>query len=228
MKNTFRILMALLVVFFFTSSVNAQKTKTFQGTITYDITYTGANMTPAEKAQLPTTSTVTIKDCKTKTEMVTGPVTQAAITDGTTKTETVLIDYMGTKYALKLSATDISEGMAKVNIPKVEITQDTKVIAGFTCKKAILTTVLEDSSMIKDTIYYTEEIGCSDLNFSSTFKDVPGAILEYTEYIAQMEATSVYVAKEVKKSKISDNVFLIPSDYQEVTKEEFKKAFGGE
>jgi GLPGLI family protein len=135
---------------------------------------------------------------------------------------------MGTKYALKLSVTDIAEGMAKVNLPKVELTTDTKVIAGFTCKKAILTTVLEDSSMIKDTIYYTEEIGCSDLNFSSTFKDVPGAILEYTEYIAQMEATSVYVAKEVKKGKISDNVFLIPSDYQEVTKEEFKKAFGGE
>lgn len=220
--------MALLVVFFFTSSVNAQKTKTFQGTISYDITYTGATMSPAEKAQLPTTSTVTIKDCKTKTEMVTGPVTQAAITDGTTKTETVLIDYMGTKYALKLTAAEISEGMEKVTMPKVEITQDTKVIAGFTCKKAILTTVLEDSSMIKDTIYYTEEIGCSDLNFSSTFKDVPGAVLEYTEYIAQMEATSVYVAKEVKKSKISDNVFLIPSDYTEVTKEEFKKAFGGE
>lgn len=220
--------MALCVVFFFATSVNAQKTKAFQGTITYDITYTGANITPAEKAQLPTTSTVTVKDCKTKTEMVTGPVTQAAITDGATKTETVLIDYMGTKYALKLSVTDIAEGMAKVNLPKVELTTDTKVIAGFTCKKAILTTVLEDSSMIKDTIYYTEEIGCSDLNFSSTFKDVPGAILEYTEYIAQMEATSVYVAKEVKKGKISDNVFLIPSDYQEVTKEEFKKAFGGE
>jgi len=220
--------MALFVVIFFAYSVNAQKTKAFQGTITYDITYTGANITPAEKAQLPVTSTVTVKDCKTKTEMVTGPVTQAAITDGATKSEIVLIDYMGTKYALKLSTAEISEGMAKATMPKVTLTPDTKVIAGFTCKKAILTTVQEDSSITKDTIYYTEEIGCSDLNFSSTFKDIPGAILEYTEYIAQIEATSVYKAKEVKKSKISDNIFLIPSDYQEVTKEEFKKAFGGE
>ena len=31
----------------------------------------------------------------------------------------------------------------------------------------------------------------------------------------------------VKKSKVSDNVFLIPSDYKEVTKEELQKAFGG-
>ena len=185
MKNSFGILITVAVISFFIQTAEAQKTKQFQGTITYSITYTGENLTPATKAQLPTSSVVTVKDCKTKTEIVTGPVTQAAVTDGVTKTEIVLIDYMGTKYALKLSAQEITDGLAKVPASTVNKTSDTKVISGYTCKKAILSTKEEDGSISIDTIYYTEDIGCADLNFSTKFKDIPGAVLQYTEYMPQ-------------------------------------------
>ena len=228
MKNSFGILMTIVVAFFFIQTAEAQKPKPFQGTINYSITYAGENLTPATRAQLPTSSVVTVKDCKTKTEVVSGPVTQAAVTDGTTKTEIILIDYMGTKYALKLSSQEITEGLAKLPVSTVNKVSDTKIIAGFNCKKAIITTTEEDESVSSDTIYYTEDIGCADLNFSTTFKDIPGAVLQYTEYTPQIDATATYIATEVKKSKVSDNAFLIPSDYKEVTKEEFKKTFGGE
>jgi hypothetical protein len=228
MKTALSIMLSFAAILFFSTNISAQKVKVFQGTVSYDITYPGATLTPAQKAQLPTTQDVTVKDCKTKTEMITGPVTQASITDGTAKTETVLIDYMGTKYALKLTTAEITESLAKVTMPVVTITTDTKVIAGYTCKKAILTTTEEDGTITNDTIYYSDEIGCKDLNFSTQFKDIPGTVLEYSMYVDQIEANMKYTAKEVKKEKVSDNIFLIPSDYQEVTKEEFKKAFGGE
>lgn len=228
MKTALRIILTAATILFFSANTNAQKKKIFQGTITYNITYPDANLTPAMKAQLPTTQDVTVKDCKTKTEMITGAVTQASITDGTAKTETILIDYMGTKYALKLTSAEITESLAKATMPVVTTTTDTKVIAGYTCKKAILTSTEEDGTITNDTIFYSDEIGCSDLNFSTQFKDIPGAVLEYSVYVDQINANMKYIAKEVKKTKISDNIFLIPSDYQEVTKEEFKKAFGGE
>ena len=226
MKNILRILTIVAIVAFITN--NSMSQKTFQGTITYGISYRGGSLTPAQKAQLPTVTVVTVKDCKSKTEIVTGPVTQDAIADGATKSEIVLIDYMGTKYALKLTTADITDGLAKNPMPTVKTTNDTKEILGFTCKKAILTTKNENDSITADTIYYTDQIGCKDINFSTQFKDIPGTVLQYTEYTPQIEATAVYTAKEIKKSKISDNVFLIPSDFKEVTKDEFKKAFGGE
>jgi hypothetical protein len=128
---------------------------------------------------------------------------------------------------LKLTSQEITDGLAKVPMPVVTTTNETKVLSGYTCKQAILKTTEDDGTVTTDTIYYTSEIGCADLNFSTPFKDVPGAVLQYTEYTAQIQATASYKVKEIKKSKVSDNVFLIPDDYKEVTKEEFKKAFGG-
>jgi GLPGLI family protein len=228
MKNFFKPVIAIAAVTFFTQATFAQKTaKPFQGTITFDITYKG-DITPAQKGMLPTSSTVTIKDCKTKMEAVSGPVTQAAVTDGVTKSEIVLIDYMGTKYALKLSTQEVADINAKSPAPTVVFTKETKKILDYTCKQAILTTKEDDGTTTTDTIYYSDEIGCKDLNFSEpSFKDIPGAVLQYSQFNSQINATSVYTVKEIKKSKVSDNIFLIPSDYKEVTREEFKKAFGG-
>jgi len=226
MKNIFRNLMAAAIVVFITNVAFTQS-KSFQGTLTYDVSYSGTNLSAAQKAQLPATSVVTVKDCKTKTEVVVGPVTQAAISDGTAKTELVLIDYMGTKAAIKLSTDDVKEGLAKNPMPTVNITKETKVILGFTCKKAILTSKDENGVVTNDTIYFTEQIGCADVNFSTQFKDIPGTVLRYTEFDPQINATATYTIKEIKKSKISDDTFVIPSDYKEMTKEEFKKTFGG-
>ncbi|NTW32230.1 MAG: hypothetical protein HGB12_06350 [Bacteroidetes bacterium] len=229
MKKIFSFIIAGAILLSLNTSCFAQKTKkTSQGAITYDIKYTGDNITPAQKAQLPTSLVVTVKDCKTKSEVIIGPVSQASITDGTTKTQIVLIDYMGTKYALKLTAQEISDALAKVTMPKLNITQETKVIAGYTCKKAILTSTDDEGTVSNDTIFFTEEIGCADVNFSTQFKEVPGSVLEYSEVDPQVNSKVIYTVKEIKKSKVSDNIFLIPSDYQEMTKEEFKKAFGGE
>jgi GLPGLI family protein len=228
MKNTLSSVIAIAAVVLFTQASFAQKSsKPFMGIITFNITYRG-DVSPAQKGMLPTSSVITIKDCKTKTEFASGPVTQDALTDGSTKTETVLIDYMETKYAYKITSQEQAELMAKSPSPTVNITKATKDISGFTCKQAILTTKQDDGTTVIDTVYFSDEIGCKDLNFyEPNFKDIPGAVLEYTEFNPQINATAVYTVKEIKKTKVSDNIFLIPSDYKEVTKEELKKAFGG-
>ncbi|HOU99000.1 MAG TPA: hypothetical protein PLP65_09160 [Bacteroidales bacterium] len=37
----------------------------------------------------------------------------------------------------------------------------------------------------------------------------------------------IFTAKEVKKGKIKDTVFDIPTDYKQMTMSEFKQMFGG-
>ncbi|MFA4851622.1 MAG: hypothetical protein WC868_05610 [Bacteroidales bacterium] len=229
MKNTFRVLMTVAVVFGINESSFAQKDKkAFQGTITYNISYKGENLTPAQKAQLPASVVETIKDCKTKTETAAGILTITSITDGTAKSATMLIDIGDNKFALKQTEADINKKQADEPKLTVNITQETKVISGFTCKKAIVTTTLEDGTVNNDTLYFTEELGCKDINFSSGYKDIPGKILQYTVYNTEMQFSTFYTVKEIKKSKISDNIFLIPIDYKETTEEELNKMFGGD
>lgn len=226
MKTVISILLTAACIFFFSFTTSAQKKKAFEGTVTYDITYPNAELTPAMKAMLPTTESVTIKDCKKKTETTNQGATQTLISDGASKTQTFLLDYMGSKYAVKTTSAEITAELAKLPTPVITTTTDTKVIAGYTCKKAILTTTEDDGTVTNDTIFYSDEVGCSDINFDSQYKDIPGTILEYSTYVEQISATMKYVAKEVKKSKISDKEFLIPSDFQEVTKDELKKSLG--
>jgi len=229
MKNTFGILMVVAVVFGTNESSFAQKDKkAFQGTITYDISYKGESLTPAQKAQLPASAAETIKDCKTKTETVAGILTITSITDGAAKSSTMLIDIGDNKFALKKTEADINKEQTDEPKPIVNITPETKVISGFTCKKAIVTTTLEDGTVNNDTLFFTEDIGCKDINFSSGYKDIPGKILQYSVYNTEMQFLTSYTVKEIKKSKISDNIFLIPSDYKETTEEELKKMFGGD
>jgi hypothetical protein len=228
MKNFFRIFMTVVAVVFFTNASISQP-KPFQGTITYNVSYSGGNLTPAQKAQLPTTTVVTIKDCKTKTEVSSGMMNQAVITDGTTKTQIILLDIGGeNKFSIKQTEQEIAADLAEIPMPTINITNETKVISGYTCKKAILTTKNENDSITTDTVYYSEQIGCADLNFYEQYKGIPGAKLEYTVYIAQIDVTAKYTIKEIEKKKISDNIFLVPSDYIEKTKEELEKMFGGE
>jgi len=227
MKRIFSILTLMLLCLLTVNQVNAQKTKPFQGTITYDITYNSSTITPAEKAQLPTSETTIVKDCKTKIVTDYGQATVTIITDGSTKTYIQIVEYMGDKYAIKDTIKD-SDTLDKEKKPVVKLTQETKVISGYTCKKAILTSTSDDGDVSNDTIYFSEDIGCKDINFMSGLKNVNGVILEATQYAAQLKGTVVKKVKEIKKEKISDTVFMMPADAKEMTKEEFKKTFGGE
>ena len=152
---------------------------------------------------LPTSSTVTIKDCKTKTEAISGPGYTGCTYRWFNKTETLLLnDQMGTKVAVKMSyaGTELKE-CQKSSSPTVNITKETKdIISGFTCKQAILTTKEDGGTTETDTIYFSDEIGCKDLNFADpNFKDIPGAVLQYTEFDPQISAKSGSLYCEGKK-----------------------------
>ena len=216
-------ILTLLIIFaaFTTGSVKAQKSKAFEGTITYDITYPGMQIDPAQAGQLPTSMTIKVKGTKTRMDMVVGVVSQSAISDAATRTQIALIDMMGQKYAIRTSPADLDTAYKKMPAAKIEFKNDTRDIAGYSCKKA---TVTEEDQTYD--IWYTDAFG-TESNFSNpALREVKGMLMEYESDMNGIKMKMT--AKTIKAEKIKDILFMMPADYKELTKEEVKSMFGGE
>lgn len=225
MKRSILILSILAVAIFLSSFRGFAGGKTFEGVITYKITYPDSKFTEAQLAMFPKSLTVAIKGAKSRTEIATGMGNQISIIDYTEKTKIGLIDMMGQKYAIKSTAEEIEKENAKEPKATVEYTSETKVIAGYTCKKAIVTTD-EDGVKTSFEVFYTPELGGKGSNFDNPlYKDIDGVLLQFSMKTPQI--SMMFEATSIEKKSISNKDFEIPAEYQITTEEELKSKFGG-
>ena len=210
--KTFVILMA--ISFTFCSASFAQKK--FRGILTVSYSYTG--MDAATIAQLPKSKTLMVYDNLSKEQTNYGPVLMEQILNGDAKTISILLDQMGDKKYLKFTTEESKQLADKVTDIKIIYTEETKSIAGYTCKKAIVTSKNEDGITISDTVFYSEELGNEALNWGSKFEGLKGMPMQYK--VTQDELVITVMVTEVKKGKVKDTDFLIPSDYVEFSAEE--------
>jgi GLPGLI family protein len=223
-RKTYFLISALFVIFLSSTGIMAA-VKSFEGIITYKISYPDSKYTESQQAMLPKMVAVTIKGPNSKSEIKTGMGNQVEIKDFTNKTSVTLIDMMGQKYAVKSTAEEIEKENAKEPKPTIEITKETKVIAGYTCKKAIVT-VNDDGVISKYDVFFTDELGPKAANFDNPlYKDIDGVMLEFSMKTPQF--TMVFSATAVEKKSISGKEFDIPSDFTPITKDELKTKFGG-
>jgi GLPGLI family protein len=197
----------------------AQKVKPFNGSITYSISYPDSKLDAAVLASQPTETKVIILGNKSKSEVVIqGMVFITQISNGDNKTSITMIDAGGQKIYYKLSEEEIKTQREEDGEAVTELLDETKVIAGITCKKANVK--LKDSygDNFNTTVYYAPEIGSKEINFEGNFKDIPGLPLYYE--LKQNEQLIVFEAKEIKKGKFKEIDFLIPSDFKELSPEE--------
>jgi len=197
--------------------------KEFKGVITYKITVEGSGVTEEMKTMMPKTMVMTIKGNKARSEMVMSMGKTVSISDGDNKTAITLMDMMGQKIAIQSNYEEIMKEMADSPEAKVEVTGETKEIAGYTCKKAVVTIPEEEMEII---VYFTEELGTSALNFDNPqFKDINGVMLEFE--MPNESFSMHFTAISVEKKNVEDSEFTIPEGYQVKTKEELKGMFGG-
>ncbi len=218
------IVMAVSCIF----SINSYAQKKFRGVINYTMSYTGT-IDPATAAQQPKTMILSIYDNKQKMTIPMGPVNIDIITDGDNKTSTTLLDIMGEKKYFKMSTEEINKSIAEEPEPSIVYKEETKTIAGYVCKKAEYTTTKDDEKTVA-IVYFTEELGGEALNYGGQFNKLKGVPLEYVVTTPDGIITT-FSATEVKKGKIKETDFLIPSDYVELTpeeKEQMKSQLNGE
>ncbi|HBF87639.1 MAG TPA: hypothetical protein DDX39_03265 [Bacteroidales bacterium] len=217
MKTTLSLIIALTLLSF--SSIAQKAAKPFEGTITYTIGVEG-ELDEMTKAQMPTEMKQIIKGAKVRTEQAAAMATTVILSDSETKASTVLFDMMGQKMAIQQSKEDTEKAMAEIPEMNVEFTSETKVIAGYTCKKAI---VKNETETIE--VFYNDELLVDEnLNSYTVFNKIKGILFEYAK--SNEGITMKFAIKEVKKGKVSDSLFEIPEGYQIMTAEQFQSLLG--
>ncbi|OFX33165.1 MAG: hypothetical protein A2X08_14065 [Bacteroidetes bacterium GWA2_32_17] len=218
-----KLLFLLPVILLVTNNLNAQKKSSdFVGNISYSVT-TQEDVDATIAAQLPTEIIMYYNGPKTRIEQKTSMGSAIILSNADTKEQTVLIDMMGQKMALKSTKEETENSIAQMPKADVVVGTETKTIAGYTCKKVDFT---QDGKT--STIWVTEDIKLNNANWQTPYKDVNGVMLEYTQISGQEgEISMLITAKEVKKGKVKDAMFTVPTGYQEMSITEFRKMMGG-
>lgn len=164
-----------------------------------------------------------LKGEKYKTEMTSMMGTNTTSFDG--KMMTSISDQMGNKSGFTASKAEL-DSMNKMagpeSKPKIEYTQEKKVIAGYDCNKAILTTVSKDSKEQKIIVWITEKIKNTAARGKRTggrgmqmdFGDLNGYPLqiEMTQNQNGGEMKIIMSAVEVNTSSIDDATFTVNTE----------------
>ncbi|HNW89542.1 MAG TPA: hypothetical protein PKN48_07745 [Bacteroidales bacterium] len=211
--SAFVIIMSISLI----CGMNSFAQKKFKGIILYSVSYSGT-IDPATAAQLPKSQSMAIYENKQKTTTDAGGIIFDVITDGDAKTRTTLIDAMGQKMYYKESTEEINTSLSENGEPVITYKDETKTIAGYTCKKAEYT-VTKDGESYTSTVYYTEELGGEALNFGDSFNKLKGVPLESSVKTPDGWIITT-TATEVKKGKVKDTDLLIPADYIELSPEQ--------
>jgi len=223
------VLMMGLIVFTSATPKKKKKAKVFKGKITYAITYDGDGMTPVQKSKAPKTLAVKVFGTMSSVEIVDGPVIITMIERPDENVKITMIEIMDKKGGItQIDST--SSDSAEQYTTEIDYSDDTKEIAGYVCKKAVVTFTPkegvedEEQTLI---IYYCPDLGGAELNTDGPYKGVPGRILEY--YQVAPGVIAKFTATEVKKGGVSELVdFYFNADFKEFqTQEELREYFQG-
>ena len=227
MKKTIQTILILSSFLLIFSSQAFAGGKPFEGKIIYKMSFPGSNFDASTMAMFPQEMTIFIKDNLSKTVINTGMGKTISIFNSEEMYSVTLLDVMGQKYAIRTSTDDINQNIEKAPQSQIEYLDETKEIAGYTCKKAIIT-IKEEllGTESKLSVYYSDEITQKGINKDNPiFHGINGIMLEY-EMDAQGNLMK-FTATSVEEKKISKKEFEIPKDYKVTTADELKSKFGG-
>lgn len=227
MKKT--LLFSLLFLFMCSINTIAQTKATVdakkltEGVIIYDIKLDEGAQDGMMAAMIPTELVIKFKGTKSRSEFATGMTETIAINDSKDdKSAVILIDLMGSKYAMKIEEKKIMEQRAAMPKYNIVESKETKQIAGYNCTKAYFINKENNEEVI---VYFSNEIPYSENSLNAEFRGLKGMPMEY---IAKMQGIKMTVTvREIKKEKIQDSIFSVPADYKMVTQEELMKQFSG-
>ena len=228
MKKSTQIFTVLVVLFALATMPSFAGGKEFTGTIVYNITYPDSKADAQTLAMMPKTLKLKVSGNMSRAELSMGMGTTVIIYDSEAKSGITLMDFMGQKFAIKMTAEDIEKEIKEAPETTVLNTSETKEIAGYTCKKAIVKMKEKGSETETElVVYYTEEVASAKMNeMNPLYKDIPGTMLEYS--MNENGMNMFLTAISVEKGKIAASEFEMPEGFKVVTQDELKGMFGGE
>ena len=198
-----------LISIFFTSNAYCQNTKhsVSSAKIKYKLTHVSEKGTDSK----PLEYSLYIKKDMSRVEMESEKGKITMISDNLADIGYMLMDNSGKKIAMKMSRNAMMKNNGVTAEPKVQITRESKTIAGYNCYKAIITSQTKDGEKIYD-VWFTNDIK-GNYSYDTKITELNGLMMEF-EWINdgmtyQMVATSVE-----PDDNLSDDLFKVPNEYQ--------------
>ena len=227
MKKIISLQCALLFIFLFSSFHSDAQKKISEGKATFNISFPETDLDQETLSMMPTETVIYFKNKMSRSEVKMAMGTTIGITNGEKGETTTLMDMMGQKIAMKLTKAEVEKERAKAGLekPVVKLADDTKKIAGFNCKKAIVTIKDKEGKDITINIWYTKEITApNSIRTGSSFDGVDGFLMEFETAMDQF--TMKLTCKSVEETKVDDAMFTIPDGYTMTTMEELRNSRG--
>lgn len=197
-----------------------------EGTVTYVMTMEG--LPPEQAAMMGDMETkIYYKDKKSLSETSSMMFSTKTLTDENGQLQ--LIDQMGNKMFTRTSKAELDKmaETSKEKEPKIEYVNETKTIAGYECKKAIITMASKEGD-VKSEVWYTEKvpyISQGGGKRGEMFKGLKGMPMEFS--FKQQAMNIKMSAKEVSLAKVPDSVFTLSTEgYTEKKMDDIKKGGG--
>ncbi len=192
-----------------------------EGVITYDAELVDSSSPMADMA--PSKMTVKFKNNKTVVQMSAGMglLMLAFVSDPESKTFTQMLKLTGSPWKVVIQNEEELKKENELFNLEVIPTNQTKMIAGYTCKKARVHYKGGDSPDFD--IYYTNELNITNSNFANPYFKLDGVLMEYRIKKAGLEMQ--FVASSVTKEEVDEATFAIPLEHKVITFEEMNDIF---
>ena len=99
--------------------------------------------------------------------------------------------------------------------------EDTKRIAGYSCRKAKIVYPTGEKGTKHFNIYYTNQIDIKGFTRHAPFQPINGVLMEFQLELYQMPFR--LIASKVERKKIPDGAFTIPQNYKAVNKKTLRE-----
>lgn len=212
------LLSAAVFVLPFLSQISLFAQGNFEGKIVYEISY---NDLPAEmtgyEAMLPKEMSIQLKGNKSRVEQNQMMGRNIIVSDMEQKNGFMEMEMAGQKLRMNISTEEFDVEAGKTE--NIEYIDESKTIAGYSCKKAI---IKDDRGNPGMTVFYTEKI---KNQAQKEFMGLKGFPLEYS--LSQNGINMVMTAASVNEESVSDDLFQKSEGFQDITREDLQKMMMG-
>jgi len=194
-----------------------------EGHIVYDIEMTSDDPEMAMAVMMFSGSKMNLYfgDNKARTDLDMGSMmSMSTVVDNETEEILILMGGMIGERAVLTNSEEMETDQEEVEEPTVTLTKEKKEIAGYKCKKAIIT----DADGNEMEYWYTEDIKTVTTDKKAAISKLPGLALQYAvdREGMMMSFTAKTVETSLDKETIKEKLSLeIPEGYEEMTYEEF-------
>lgn len=190
------------------------------GYIKYTMSYAESSMTKEELEMMPAETEMWFKGDLVKLRMPMGMGMQSDVLILKDKV-VLLMDLMGNKLAMESTKAEVEKENSDTKKAVVKlIAGETKNIAGFDCKKAMLSTPGEKDMIV----WYSDKIK-SNGSWYFQMSEIKGFPLEFSMKTGEMSVRMT--AKEVRMENVGETEFAVSSDYKLMTQADMMKMMGG-